>query len=264
MVLNFNQVGIFIYSLKFILLFNLAFFNIIIPVFEPSINIYSCIYSIINQSFSDWEILIIDGSNSMIVNEFISKEGGHKIQGIFESDNGVYDAMNKGIKISKGQWIYFLGSDDVLHDEFVLENIYKSIKLTKLPIIYGNVKILGDTGWARDGEIYAGHFSKNRMLRKAICHQAIFYNREFLISNNLLFDLKYPVSADWQFNLRCRRLTSFKYVDQIVALFSAGGISTVKKDSFQENIKIEFGDIFPTKLEIILKEIAKKFIRLIK
>lgn len=242
----------------------MVFFNIIIPVFNPSENFYSCIHSIINQSFSDWEILIIDGSNSMIVSELISKESDPRIQAIFEPDNGVYDAMNKGIRISKGQWIYFLGSDDVLYDEFVLENIYNSIKPTSLPIVYGNVKILGDTGWARDGEIYAGYFSKNRMLRKAICHQAIFYNREFLLSNNLLFDLRYPVSADWQFNLRCRRLTSFKYVDQIVALFSAGGISTLKKDSFQENIRIEFGDLFPTSLEIFLKESVKKLIRLIK
>lgn len=240
------------------------FFSIIIPTYNSEKTLKQTLESIISQKFKGYEILILDGGSTdgtlLVPNQFSQARIF-----VFEGpDLGTYDAMNKGIRLAKGEWLYFLGSDDVLYNEIVLEEIFKEIQYTAIPVIYGNVKILGNPGWARDGEIYAGKFSKNRMLKKAICHQAIFYKREFLLSNNLLFDLRYPVSADWQFNLRCRRLTSFKYVDQIVAVFTAGGISTVKKDSFQENIKIEFGDLFPSSFEIFVKESVKKIIRLFK
>ena len=99
---------------------------------------------------------------------------------------------------------------------------------------------------------------------KSICHQAIFYRVDFLISNNIFFDLKYPVSADWHFNLQCRRLTKFKYVNQIIAIFTAGGISSTKIDSFSDVIKTEFSDMFPTKIEVRIKEILKRLIYMIK
>ena len=164
----------------------------------------------------------------------------------------------------KGEWLFFLGCDDVFHNEFVLEKINKSMRSTVLPVIYGNVQIKGNTGWAKDGEIYAGKFSKNRMLVKSICHQAIFYQKKFVISNNLTFNLQYPVSADWHFNLCCRRLTKFKYVNVVIAIFSAGGISTTRRDSFPDSIKIEFADLLPSKLEIYVKESVKKIIRFFK
>lgn len=237
------------------------FFSIVIPTFNSEKTLKQTLESIIAQKFKDYEILILDGGSpddTLLVPKQFSKGRIFVFEG---PDLGAYDAMNKGIKLAKGQWLYFLGSDDVFYDEFVLEIVFKEIQATPLPVVYGDVKILGDTGWAKDGEIYAGYFSKNRMLFKSICHQAIFYRKNFLIDNNLFFDLRYPVSADWHLNLRCRRLTKFKYVNMVIAVFSAGGISTTKRDSFHEQINIEFADMFPSRLEVEVKESLKKIIR---
>lgn len=233
-------------------------FSIIIPIFNSEKTIGRCINSILNQNFLDFQILILDNYSSDGTRMIIDSFSDSRVVFISELDFGVYDAMNKGLKMAKGQWLYFMGSDDVFYDHFVLEKISKEILNTTLPVVYGNVKIIGETGWANDGEVYAGYFSKNRMLKKAICHQAIFYKREFLLQNNLLFNLKYFVSADWDFNLRCRRISEFKYVDLIIAVFKAGGISSTKKDSFLDEIHYEFSDMFPSRFEILVKRSVKK------
>lgn len=239
----------------------MKFFTIVIPTYNSCEILENAVFSVLKQDFPFFELLILDGGSSDPTPFVISKFNDPRIVFFSEKDLGVYDAMNKGIKQAQGEWIYFLGSDDRFYDEFVLSRIFKIVKTTTLPVIYGNVLIDGNTGWAEDGEIYAGRFSKNRMLIKSICHQAIFYRRDFLTLNELFFDLRYPVSADWHLNLRSRRLTRFKYVDLIVAEFTAGGISTTKRDSFSDQIKTEFADMFPSKLEIFLKEIVKIILR---
>lgn len=235
-------------------------FSIIVPTFNSEKTIGRCLYSILNQKFLDFQILILDNDSSDGTRNIVNSFSDSRINFLSESDFGVYDAMNKGLRMAKGQWLYFMGSDDFFYDLFVLENVYKEIKNTSLPVVYGNVKIIGESGWARDGEVYAGFFSKNRMLRKAICHQAIFYNREFLFQHNLLFNIKYFVSADWDFNLRCRRISKFKYMDLIIAFFESGGISSRKKDSFLQEIHYEFLDMYPSSFEIFLKRLGKKLI----
>src|ERR1700683_2957242 len=88
--------------------------------------------------------------------------------------------MNKGIDSSSGQWMYFLGSDDKLYNEKVLDDVKNLLIKLKSNVIYGNVKIVGDTSWAKDGEIYDGVFDKKKLLKKNICHQSVFYNRNFI------------------------------------------------------------------------------------
>ncbi|GMQ29569.1 glycosyltransferase family 2 protein [Algoriphagus confluentis] len=240
------------------------FFSIIIPCFNSEKTVYRCVKSVINQSFSNYEILIIDSKSSDNTLIEVRRFNDFRIKIHSHLDLGVYDAMNKGINLARGQWIYFLGSDDVIYSEHVFQNIYRYIYNENFSVIYGNVKVFGDVGWAKDGDIYAGKFSKNRMLFKSICHQSILYKRDFLILNNLFFDLRYPVSADWHLNLRCRRLTKFKYVNLIIAVFTAGGISTLKRDTFPEQIKTEFADLFPSRGEVILNKIFKLIIRIFK
>ncbi|MEJ7913045.1 MAG: glycosyltransferase, partial [Chitinophagaceae bacterium] len=145
------------------------------------------------------------------------------------SDEGIYDAMNKGIDRSSGEWILFLGSDDMLYNSLVLQEMSNKIKTTQAPVIYGNVIIKGDAGWAADGSTYDGFFSLKKLLEKNICHQSVFYHRQ--VFNRLgKFNTRYKVCADYEFNLRCFAKYEFCYVDLIVATFNGGGTSIVNND----------------------------------
>ena len=94
--------------------------SIILPTFNCDKVIRHCIESIVGQEFHDWELLVMDGMSRdgtlEIVRQYSSKDS--RIRVYSEPDNGIYDAMNKGIDKSQGEWLYFMGSDDSL---FIIE-----------------------------------------------------------------------------------------------------------------------------------------------
>jgi glycosyltransferase involved in cell wall biosynthesis len=222
------------------------FFTIIIPTFNASKSVSIALKSVLQQTFQNHEVLVVDGQSTDNTLEVIKNYKDNRIICITEPDKGVYDAMNKGIQQARGEWLYFLGGDDYLNAKDVLQIIYHQLKKIKNNVLYGNVIIKGDSGWAKDGQIYNGKYSMQRLLRGNICHQAIFYRRSFLIDNNLIYNLNYPILADWDFNIQCRLKTSFTYLNVIVAVFNAGGISTgtTNSDPFLNEIFQKYGYLF--------------------
>ena len=214
------------------------YFTIIIPTYNSAETIKDCITSVLQQSFQSFEILIIDGksidSTLNIVNEYKDK----RISSISEADKGVYDAMNKGINLAKGEWLYFLGSDDKFYDNDVLSDVAELIwNNQKINVLYGNVQIIGELPfWANSVSIYGGEFDIKRLKQQNICHQAIFYRNSFLIQNNFKYILKFPVCADWDMNLKCWIQSPFYYFDRTICFFASGGISSQNTDYFHFQI----------------------------
>jgi glycosyltransferase involved in cell wall biosynthesis len=212
---------------------NTPFFTVIIPTFDSGKTLAISLESIARQSHKNVEILIIDGASQddtlAIANGYKDQLPGLKV--FSEKDQGIYDAMNKGMDNTTGKWVYFMGSDDRFFNENVLQNIAGFIETTEAKVIYGNAKILGDTGWAKDGEIYAGEFDLHKLLNQNICHQAMFYNRAFVKDEIGEFNLDYKKSSDWDLNLRCWAKQPFAYIDLTVAYFAAGGFSTHSNDT---------------------------------
>jgi len=212
-------------------------FSIIIPTFQSSGVLKDCLESISRQSYASFEVLIMDACSTddtlSLARSFIDL----RIRFISESDLGVYDAMNKGIEQAKGEWILFLGSDDRLHDENVLSDLAKVVKSSNKSVVYGDTIVDGNVSWSKGEKVYGGKFSLYRLLRRNICHQAIFYNRIFLQQYQLRYNLSYPVSADWDLNLHAWLIKPFQYYPRIISTFTAGGISSGgKDDGFQQSI----------------------------
>ena len=203
------------------------FFSIIIPTFNSASTIAACFNTIASQTLKNYEVIIVDGLSNDETASIVAQYKNRlpQLSWISEKDEGIYDAMNKGIKVAQGEWLYFLGSDDKLHDGNVLAIIYE---LNKGPakLVYGNVQIVGKTSWANDGEIYDGEFNLEKILRRNICHQGIFYHQDCFINNTSLFNTEYSLCADWDFNLRCWASVPCLYVNVLVAYFYAGGKST--------------------------------------
>jgi glycosyltransferase involved in cell wall biosynthesis len=176
----------------------------------------------------------MDGVSTDSTLEITESLNDNRIKIYSGKDRGIYDAMNKGIDNARGEWLYFLGSDDVLYDDNVLEKIYSIAQTAKGEIIYGNVKIIGDAGWANDGDIYDGEFDLKKILRKNISHQAIFYHN--CVYQKLgKYTIDYNRCADWDFNLRCFANYHFMYVTIIVAKFQAGNTSSTGDEKFRKD-----------------------------
>jgi len=217
--------------------------SIMIATFNSSKTIGRCLDSIKNQTFTDFEIVVQDGFSTDttldIIREFELANSRIEVRTERFKDRGVYDAMNRAVARARGTWLYFLGSDDELNDVNVLKQAMSPEHVDKNEILYGNVRIVGDCFAAHDS-IYDGPFDLPKLLRKNICHQAIFYRAD-LARRAGSFNLDYPLHADWDFNLRCRKLTTFKYIDLVVAKFYAGGISSsMHNDSpFRRNVGVQ-------------------------
>lgn len=200
----------------------------------------SAFNSILKQKSNDYEVLIIDGGSKDDTIDIVKgvQATCKLVRYISESDKGIYDAMNKGVDLALGDWLYFLGSDDQLYDSNVLKDISGLVNTGQYNILYGDVQIVGDTSWAKDGEKYDGEFDLKKMLKRNICHQSIFYRREFIKKNIGYYNIAYKLCADWDFNLRCRSKTDFLYLPKVVARFNGGGESTDKHED--ENFSRDF------------------------
>ena len=240
-------------------------FSIIIPTYNSESSLKITLDSILEQTFGDFEIVILDGNSKDTTVLIAESYHDSRIKISSEPDKGVYDAMNKGIQQAKGEWLYFLGSDDYLFSNTVLEEVSRQLQTTTNQVVYGNVLIQGNTGWAIDGQVYAGEFSFQKLLKSNICHQSIFYNTSFIKKHQLQYDLKYPISADWDFNIACRILTKFTYLPIVIAVFNAGGVSsatTPEKEPFLLERKIKYAHLYKKYKPTLLQRFLKKLERL--
>jgi glycosyltransferase involved in cell wall biosynthesis len=213
--------------------------SIVIPTFNSEKTIVECIKSILIQSFKNIEVLIIDGCSTDKTIEIVQRyECQLPIKYYIEKDKGIYDAMNKGIEKAGGYYLYFLGSDDTIYDQNVMQEIAELISQGNEKVIYGNVKMNGRHEFIKDGTVYGGEFDLKRLLSHNIPHQGIFYPKSLFgkIGN---FNPKYKVLADHDLNLRAFSEFKFKYIDHIIANFTLGGTSTLQKDEEFEKDKIK-------------------------
>lgn len=194
--------------------------SIIIVVYNAAKTLQTAMNSVLQQTYKNIELVIIDGGSVDGTLDILKKNPNENIKWISEPDKGIYDAMNKGIRISSGEWLYFMGADDELFDNKIFENIFKESDLKDIEFLYGNVK-RGDNKKPYDGE-----FNYTKLLKKNISHQSILYNKN-IFEKNGSYNVRYKTHADWDLNLRCfeNKSISIKYIDKIIARFGTGGLS---------------------------------------
>jgi glycosyltransferase involved in cell wall biosynthesis len=211
------------------------FFSIIIPAYNAAKTIHAAISSILNQEFRNFELLVIDGGSTDDTATIVQSFADERILFRSEKDKGVYDAMNKGIGLATGEYLYFLGCDDTLYDSKVLQTIHEICLARPSHVIYGNVVFLSSR------ESYAGAFTLHRLLyEQNISHQAIFYRKDCFRQLGK-FNLKYKISADWEYNIRCFMHPDFiiEYVGKPIAVYNdVDGLSKDYSD-------VEFEKISP-------------------
>jgi len=202
-------------------------FSIVITTLNSSATISRALESIVCQTCCDFELIVQDGissDNTIVLIEQYQKKMPGQIHVFIEKDEGIYDAMNKALAKVTGQWVYFLGSDDMFFGPSVLEEVGLCLKDGN-DFLYGNVLIDGNAGWAKDGQWYGGRFSLLNLFQKNICHQAIFYKKA-LLDKVGKFNTDFKVCSDWDLNHRCFAVCKPFYIDKVIARFAGGGAST--------------------------------------
>ncbi len=213
--------------------------SVIIPTYNAGKTVEAAIKSVVEQTYENIELIIADGlskDNTAAIVSAYTKQYSN-IVSIGEKDKGVYDAMNKAIARATGDWVFFLGADDIIYNNNTIFKIFDNVRgdLNKTDLIYGNV-LLKDSR-----KIYAGPFTKWKLLRQNISHQAIFYKKS-LFDKYGVFDLKYPLLSDYVFNLKLFSKKSLKkiYIPDIIAVYCEEGLSSTNRDL---NFKKDWGQI---------------------
>jgi glycosyltransferase involved in cell wall biosynthesis len=197
--------------------------SIITAVLNGAQGIERSMASVLGQTFTSFEYIAMDGGSVDGTVDILRSHEGSIDYWVSEPDNGIYHALNKGIAAARGEWLYFLGADDILADSRVLEKVFAQMRDTLF--LYGDV-IYGDSG-----AVYGGPFTRRMLTERNICQQGIFYSRE-LFRRLGPFDTKYPLLSDWLFNMKAFSLRETRpaHLDMVIAEYSLEGASSRKPD----------------------------------
>ena len=213
------------------------------------------IESVITQSFTDFEYIIIDGGSIDGSVDIIKQYENRITYWISEQDKGVYNAMNKGILQAKGDYCLFLNSGDFLVDHNILEKVF-STNLQE-DIIYGNlyVHINGEN----IKRIYPDEWTFRTFLLTTIPHQAAFIKRSLLFELSL-YDENLRLVADWEFFVKAVILfkKSYIHLSDYISVFEAGGISSNRDINNRERAKVLSKSPYLELLPEIIFELQKE------
>lgn len=196
------------------------------------------IESIVNQTFTDYEYIIIDGGSTDGSVEIIKEFADKIIFWISESDNGIYDAMNKGILKAKGEWIGIINSGD-WYERGAFEIINGAIiTYPNIQIIHGCLRV-----WKNEQIFKIQGVQSSFLPQGMIEHPTCFVKRD-VYQELGVFSLTYKVSSDYEFMVRAyTKNKRFHFIDKILANYTLGGIScTSPLGSIEtEKIKQQYG-----------------------
>lgn len=201
--------------------------TVITVTYNPGACLPAAVDSVAALGRSDIEHLIVDGASTDGTREWLQAQAPRQQwRYVSEPDQGIYDAMRKGIAAARGQSIIFLGADDIL--------LPGALELIDHPRC-GEAVLYGDVELTSNAQRYAGPFSTGKLCLCNICHQALCYPRELLLAHS--FDSRYRWLADHALNLRLWGLgTPFVYVDTVVSRFNDGGGSSAGEEAFARDL----------------------------
>lgn len=189
--------------------------------------------SLMEQTFHDWEWIVIDGGSSMDDTNFIRQHEDQMAYWCSEPDKGPYNGMNKGIEKACGQYLIFMNSGDTFYDGYVLEHVFSHPQ--QADVLYGDwaeISVKGDIVVREAPKV----FSLHALYYNNICHQAMFIKGSLMKSSP--YDETYTLYADWAkwIELTLDKHT-FEHLDCIVCCYQIGGISNTRMDLVQKELK---------------------------
>ena len=200
------------------------------------------IESVINQSYKDFEYIVIDGGSTDGSREVIEDFTDYISYWESEPDKGIYSAMNKGIRQATGDYLNFMNSGDCFYDNNVLSTILPHLGAD---IVTG--KSINEDYSARPFHV-SEHPTMVQFYNNTVDHQASFISRNLFRES--LYDENYQIVSDWKFYVEkiIFQNCSFSLMPVLVAICQNGGISEVRKDLDAEERKDVLQKMFPPRV----------------
>ena len=164
--------------------------SIICPSFNTEGCIRSLIESVLAQTSRDYELIIVDGGSRDRTVEILDEYKEH-LHYISERDAGIYDAMNKGIGLANGEWLYFIGADDSLFCPTVIEDVSQVLSKTDADVVLCRINVPG-VGF-RESDL-----TGRMVLKNTVNHQGALYHKK--VFEHFRYDISYTISADYDLN----------------------------------------------------------------
>lgn len=190
--------------------------------------------SVGQQSYPNLEYIIVDGGSTDGTQEILRDYKGKLDKFISETDNGIYDAMNKGVQLSSGAWIIFMNAGDTFYDRDTIANIFSDPIPEEVKVVYGDVAKPDSEGSLSIKRAQQPHNSH----RMFFCHQSAFARRKSLIEHP--FDTRHRLSADFKFfKTLILNGDRFMYVNTPISVFDVTGISNSSRSKgLKDNISV--------------------------
>jgi putative colanic acid biosynthesis glycosyltransferase len=239
--------------------------TIITVVLNGQFVIEKTILSTINQNYTNIEYIIIDGNSMDDTLTIINKHKSSIDIIISEKDFGIYDAMNKGINLSTGQWIIFMNAGDIFFSNNTVKDIVMSIPIHNYDFIYGNNQVIYKSGKCK--------ITQSKPIEK-INKGSIFSHQAVLIKSKIqkqnLYNPRQKIAADFEFFYnQYLHNRSFLRIESTIAIIEAGGLSDLNRidtivawwSIVKKSNKINFYFISKIILEILKTKLKNAFFK---
>lgn len=199
--------------------------------------------SVLSQDYPELEYIVVDGASSDGSVEVIKEHGARITRWVSEKDGGIYDAMNKGVRMATGEYCIFMNAGDVFADTTTVSRVAEAIGSRDADVVYGDV--------IKHGTVKKS-LSPRNCHKMYYCHQCVFTKRDCLLA--FPFDVRHRMSADFkqskQLYLAGRK---FLQLDFPIAIFDTNGVSNTKRSAgLYDNILIVREiDSLPTRLRLL-------------
>lgn len=235
-------------------------YNPIVSVITVCYNVVSClkntIDSVSSQTYSNVEYIIIDGKSSDGTVSIIEENKDKITTWVSECDEGIYDAMNKGIRMSHGEWLLFMNAGDVFVSNDILEKLVAEVT-PDIRILRGDIIRIYNKIKVRSCGVTSQNPSLMDMFNNTFHHQASLIQKS-LFSDYGLYSTEYKLCSDWIFFFNCVVLHNVKsrYLGMVVAEFQMDGASTNGALQYENERKKYLKQIYGDDLFYCLEELS--------
>jgi len=204
--------------------------SIVTIVYNAAEYLEETIQSVISQTYNNVEYIVIDGGSTDGTLDVIKQHKGKIDYWVSEEDKGIYDAMNKGINLANGEWINFMNSGDVFHDNDVLLNFYKESKKSQ------NIDFFYSDSIVKEGKKYICNKEKRILIHQAIIYRIAMHEKigRYVVVKNL-------TTADYLFFMLSYNY-NWQKLNFPISIHDAHGVSSGLHTFLQKNaIDLLFG-----------------------